>query len=191
MILTRLFSKIYNTFYLYYLTRKKNVVMGKKVKIDNNTKLYTNGNSLILGDNVYLRSNKKGYHAGMPFPTTILLDGEGTSCAIGENCRINGAYIHAKKQISIGENTVIASGVNILDSNGHEVYSENRTIGRDTPQEITIGKNVWIGINSIILKGSIIGDNSIVAAGSVVKGEIPNNVIVQGNPAQIIKLLNL
>jgi maltose O-acetyltransferase len=82
---------------------------------------------------------------------------------------------------------VIASGVNILDSNGHEVISKNRTVGRDTPKEIVIGENVWIGLNSIILKGTTIGNNSIIAAGSVVKGNIPENVIVQGNPARVIK----
>ena len=73
-----------------------------------------------------------------------------------------------------------------MDSNGHEVYSENRTQGRDIPKEIHIGNNVWIGLNSIILKGTHIGDNSIVAAGSVVKGVFPCNVIVQGNPAVIV-----
>lgn len=165
---------------------RKNIILGKAVRIDNKTRLFTNGNKLVIGSNVHLRSRNQGYHAGMPFSTTILIDNKEAMCHIGDNCRINGVYIHAKSKIVIGNNTVIAAGVNILDSNGHEVYSINRTQGRDIPKEIVIGNNVWIGLNAIILKGTHIGDNSIVAAGSVVKGVIPCNVIVQGNPAVIV-----
>jgi acetyltransferase-like isoleucine patch superfamily enzyme len=167
-----------------------NIKIGKNVNIDWNTIINTNNNKLIIGDNVYLRSKSKEYHAGMPFNTTILIDIKGASCEIGRNCRLNGVYLHAQKKIVIGKNTVIASGVNILDSNGHEVYSFDRTKRRDNAEEIIIGDNVWIGLNSIILKGSKIGNNSIVTAGSVVKGEIPENVIVQGNPAKIVKEIN-
>ena len=80
-----------------------------------------------MGDNVYLRSNPNGYHAGMPFSTTVLIDKEGAECSIGDNCRINGTYIHVQDKIIIGKNTVIASGTNIIDSNGHETISNNRT----------------------------------------------------------------
>ena len=168
-------------------TYNNKIVFGANVRIDWNTNINSKRNQLIIGDNVYLRSNSKGYHAGMPFNTTILIDKAGASCEIGENCRLNGVYIHAQKRIVIGRNTVIASGVNILDSNGHEVISTNRTVGRDIPQEIVIGENVWIGLNATILKGTHIGNNSVIAAGSVVKGNIPENVIVQGNPAKVIK----
>lgn len=130
-----------------------------------------------------------GYHSGMPFYTTILVDGEEAYIEVGDNSRINGAYIHAQKRILIGNNCVIAAGVNIIDSNGHETYSENRTIGRDMPSDIIIGNNVWLGLNAIILKGSEIGDNCVVGAGSVVKGKFPSNVIIVGNPAKIVKYL--
>jgi maltose O-acetyltransferase len=52
---------------------------------------------------------------------------------------------------------------------------------------VIIGDNVWIGERAIILKGVNIGDNAIVAAGSVVTKSIPNNSLVAGNPAKIIK----
>lgn len=127
----------------------------------------------------------------MPFYTTILNDGSNSNICIGNNCRINGAYIHAQDNIRIGNNCVIAAGVNIIDSNGHETYSGNRTIGRDIPKKVSIGNNVWIGINAIVLKGTNIGDNSIVAAGSVVKGDFPSNCIISGNPAKIVKKFKL
>ena len=127
----------------------------------------------------------------MPFYTTLFTDKEGAEIYIGNNCRINGAYIHAQECIKIGNNCVIASGVNIIDSNGHVVLSLNRTIGRDEPKSIEIGNNVWIGLNSTILKNTKIGNNCVIAAGSVVKGIFPDNVLIQGNPAVIVKKLEL
>lgn len=171
--------------------KNKNIILGPNVKIDFNSRIYTKGNELRLGKDVYLRSNPKGYHAGMPYPTTILLDKPGAICHIGDSCRINGSYIHAEESIIIGENTVIAAGTNIIDSNGHETISLNRTKGRDIPTGITIGKNVWIGLNSTILKGTVIRENSIVAAGSIVKGNFPKNSLIQGNPAKTVKILNI
>jgi len=50
-----------------------------------------------------------------------------------------------------------------------------------------IGSSVWIGMNSLVLKGAVIGDNTIIAAGSTVTGEIPANCIAAGNPAIPIK----
>ena len=166
--------------------------------MDSKLKFSTNPQLLIfvkwgvkIGDNCLIGRSKKGYHSGMPFYTTILNDGNKSNVYIGNNCRINGAYIHAQDSITIGDNCVIASGVNIIDSNGHETYSSNRTIGRDNPKEISIGNNVWIGINAIVLKGTRIGDNSIISAGSVVKGDFPANCIIQGNPAKVVKTFEL
>ena len=54
---------------------------------------------------------------------------------------------------------------------------------------IIIGKNCFVGCNTLILKGVAIGDNSTVGAGSVVTKNIPANVIAAGNPAKVIKML--
>jgi acetyltransferase-like isoleucine patch superfamily enzyme len=121
--------------------------------------------------------------------TTLLIDVKEGEIVIGAKTRINGAFIHAKKSITIGNCCVVASGVNILDSNGHEVYSSDRTFGKDNPESIIIEDNVWIGINAIILKGTYIGKNSIVSAGSVVKGKFPDNSLIVGNPAKLVKLI--
>lgn len=191
-MIERYFNAILKRFYTFILKRRQGIVLGRDCTIDiksNISILY--GGEVRLGNNVTLRSNKKNYHAGMPFPTTLFVDRKDANIQIGNNVRINGAYIHAQKSITIEDNCVIASGVNIIDANGHELYSNDRTIGRDKPKEIVIGNNVWIGLNSIILKGTTIGDNSVVAAGSVVKGDFPANLLIQGNPAVISKSLNI
>jgi len=171
---------------------KKGLSIDKKAQIDYKTTIRIwNGGVIIIGYKSRFRSNQRGYHAGMSFPTTLFVDKKDALIKIGSNCRINGAYIHAQKKISIGNNCVIASGVNIIDSNGHIVISNNRTIGRDVPKEIIINNNVWIGLNSIILKGTTIGDNCVIAAGSVVKGIFPENSLIQGNPAIVVKKMDI
>lgn len=170
---------------------KTNIDIGQSCLIDFGVVLNNRGNNIKLGSHVYLRSVAKGYQAGMPFPTTLLLDVKDATITIGDNTRINGAYIHAQKSIDIGENCVIASGVNIIDSNGHQLYSADRTKKRDTPKSTRIGNNVWIGINAVILKGTTIGDNCVISAGSIVKGDFPPNSLIVGNPAVKVKTLDV
>ncbi|MBS5487791.1 acyltransferase [Parabacteroides sp.] len=175
-----------------YFINTKGGNLSFSTKLDKKTKVYiSRGANIKTGINVYLRSEPRGYHCGMPFGTVLLADKKGANIEIGSNSRINGAYIHAQVRVSIGKNCVIAAGTNIIDSNGHEIYSVDRTTGRDIPYPILIGNNVWIGMNSVILKGTVIGDNSVISAGSVVKGIFPSNSLIQGNPAKIKKILTI
>ena len=169
----------------YLKATRPNLKLGEGAKIDWNSKIDIGDNTLIVGSKTRIRSIKKNYHVGMPWCATIFIDVKGARVIIGENCRIVGTFIHAQKEITIGNNTLLGTGVNIFDSNGHHVNSKDRTVGRDKPEAIKIGNNVWIGLNATILKGTTIGDNSIVTTGSVVKGHFPANVIIQGNPAVI------
>jgi acetyltransferase-like isoleucine patch superfamily enzyme len=52
---------------------------------------------------------------------------------------------------------------------------------------VVIGDNVWLGVNSVVLKGVTIGKNSVIGANSVVTRDIPPNVIAAGNPCKVIK----
>ena len=146
---------------------------------------------VCVGDRCTIGRTRKGYHAGMPFYTTLLNDGNNSHIKIGNNCRINGAYIHAQDFIEIGDNCVMASGVNIIDSNAHQLHSSDRTAGRDNPKGIIIGNNVWIGLNAVVLKGTVIGNNCVGAAGSITKGTFPDNTIIQGNPAVPVGNVNI
>lgn len=177
-------STVLSMVHTFLIKRHDGVCIGTGTRIYYRSKIINRG-CVLIGENCMIGRKKEGYHAGMPFYTTILNDCLNGVVKIGDNCRINGAYIHAKKETTIGDNCVIASGVNIIDSNGHQVNSLNRTIGRDEPKPIRIGNNVWIGLNAVILKGSEIGDNSVIGAGCVVKGIIPPNSIVQ-SPQNVV-----
>lgn len=180
---------IIHTAIIRLFTRGIKIMPGGLVYYKSHVLNYSKDGHVVIGKNSRIGCSSKRYHTGLPFYAKILIDGKNSKVVIGNNCRINGAYIHAEKSIIIGDNCVAAAGVHIIDSNAHQVYSLDRTIGRDEPQEITIGNNVWIGLNSIILKGTKIGDNCVVSAESVVKGVFPNNVIIAGNPAVVVKEL--
>lgn len=89
--------------------------------------------------------------------------------------------------LKIGSYCKITSGVTLL------THDYSRSVLRRVYGEIIgeagvteIGNNVFIGVNSIILMGTKIGDNVIVGAGSVVSGNVPDNVVIAGNPARIV-----
>ena len=91
--------------------------------------------------------------------------------------------------ISIGDATTISSDVVFLThdysiSKGLKMVDPNLS-GRFL-RPISVGANSFIGMRTILLPGTSIGDNVIVGAGSVVKGKIPNNVVIAGNPAKIL-----
>jgi acetyltransferase-like isoleucine patch superfamily enzyme len=86
--------------------------------------------------------------------------------------------------ITIEDGVLIAPKVSLL-SEGHPLSPDKRH--SLVPKPIHIKKNAWIGANATILYGVTIGDNSVVAAGSVVSKDVPDNVVVGGTPAKIIK----
>ena len=111
---------------------------------------------------------------------------------IGNRVSVNyQTTISVAKRVSIGDDTMMATNVLILDNPSHPL-SPARRLRRESfaiadASPVIIGRNVWIGTGAIILAGVTIGDNSIVAAGSVVTKPVPPNTLVGGNPARIIR----
>lgn len=88
--------------------------------------------------------------------------------------------------ITIGNNAFLAPGVHIYTAT-HPLDPIERNSGYEYGKPVKIGDNVWIGGRAVICPGVTIGDNVVVAAGAVVTKNVPNNVVVGGNPAKIIK----
>ena len=92
-------------------------------------------------------------------------------------------------ECSIGENTIIAHNVSIINEN----HGIDLAIGVPfheqvlTTRPITIGKNCWIGCNVVLIPGASLGDNCVVGAGAVVNKTFPSNTMIAGVPAKIIK----
>ena len=88
--------------------------------------------------------------------------------------------------VRIGNNAQIAPNVSIYTA-GHPVHPESRNSGYEYGIAITIGDNVWIGGNAVIMPGVTIGDNVVIGAGSIVTKDLPSNVIAAGNPCRVIR----
>jgi virginiamycin A acetyltransferase len=102
-----------------------------------------------------------------------------------------GVYIGPQSNIgrcSIGENSLLGSGVHIISGKGQHNFSDPSTPIKNqggTFEKVSIGTNCWIGNGAMIMAN--IGANSIVGAGSVVLNDIPPDSIVAGNPGKVIK----
>ena len=112
----------------------------------------------------------------------------GKNIHIGKNVFIN-ACCHFQDHggVTLGDGCQIGHNV-VFATLNHGMAPEDR--GTTYPAPIRLGKNVWVGSNATILQGVSIGDNSIVAAGAVVTRDVPENVIVAGVPAKIIKTID-
>jgi acetyltransferase-like isoleucine patch superfamily enzyme len=111
----------------------------------------------------------------------------GKNTQIGKNVFINFDCVFLDLGgITIEDGVLIAPKVSLL-SEGHPISPEQRH--SLVPKHIHIKKNAWIGANATILHGVTIGQNAVVAAGSVVTKDVPENVVVGGIPAQILKKL--
>ncbi|WP_052259491.1 DapH/DapD/GlmU-related protein [Flavobacterium sp. KMS] len=143
---------------------------------------------IVLDDNVWILGSLTSCNGGkIKF---------GGFSKIGTN-----SIIMSANHVEIGSYTAIANNVRIIDNNNHPINPEDRLFMRQQSEDssyrsikhsdsapIMIGDNCWIGEFARICKGVTIGNNSIVAASSVVTKDVPENAIVAGNPAKIVKI---
>ena len=87
--------------------------------------------------------------------------------------------------LTIEDDTMISLNCTIA-TNNHDFYERNII----TCKPVHIKRNVWIGVNVTILPGVTIGENAIVGAGAVVTKDVPDNAIVAGCPARVVKYLD-
>ena len=111
----------------------------------------------------------------------------GKNITIGKNVFFNtGCTFQDRGGITIGDGTQIGQNVVLVTLN-HGIAPEKRHITYPFP--IVIGQNVWIGANATILPGVTIGRNAIIAASAVVSKDVPENAVVAGVPAKVIKMI--
>ena len=152
------------------------------------------GATLKIGNNVTIKSSFLSNLIGLYSRTIIVTRTSNAKIEIGDNVGISGATIYARESIKIGAKCLIGANTKILDNDFHPVDADTRreTPGQHIPSKpVVIGENVFIGCNALILKGTVLGDNCVVGAGAVVSGKFEDNCIIAGNPAKVIKKIEV
>lgn len=111
----------------------------------------------------------------------------GTHIEVGKNffANYNCTIIDVAK-VKIGDNCQFAPNVSIYTA-GHPLHPVARNSLYEYGIEVTVGDNVWIGGNTVIMPGVHIGSNTVIGAGSVVTKDIPDWVVAAGNPCRVIR----
>jgi acetyltransferase-like isoleucine patch superfamily enzyme len=184
-------SGIYLPFKIYHKARVKirntsELKLGGRLTIGNGEA--TSANISCLPTNLYF-----GYSSKISIARSVsigpgvnIIVKDNANLTIGENTYFTSdQHIEVVNSVEIGKNCAISWGVTIIDDDHHQLLDDKKQSKIDS--FVSIKDHVWIGCNVTILKGTRIGNNCVVGAGSIVKGVFPDNVLLAGNPAKIIK----
>lgn len=157
----------------WYRLRFPTLTIGEDVRFVGRIKV-KGGTRVVLGDRVRVRK-------------LVRINGGGV-VTVGADTLLNGSWIIAETSVEIGPRCLV-SDAGLMDTDFHNLEPELRhePPSARTRAPITVGTNAWIGAQALVLKGTSIGDDSVVAAGAVARGEIPERVVVSGNPAVVVK----
>ncbi len=169
-------TRIYNS---------QNISFGKSVTIDKNCTIDGfSSEKILLGDCV-----KIGAYSNLS--STSHLSKYGKGLKMGNNSAV-GDYTQfgAAGGIEIGNDVIMGSYISFHSENHN--FSDTSKLIREqgvTSKGIRIGNNIWVGAKVTFLDGCVVGNNSVVAAGAVVNGNYPDNSIIGGIPAKVLKTI--
>jgi acetyltransferase-like isoleucine patch superfamily enzyme len=157
----------------YYQLRYPNVRFAKDV--------------IVKGSLQVSGSVKVEIGSGSRLGKNVVIYGSG-QLIIGQNVSLNGPKIGCDRRITIEDDCLI-SDCFLADSDYHnlEPHLRHHPPSPKVSAPITIERNVWIGARATVMKGVHIGTNSVVGLGCIVRKSIPSNVVVIGNPQQVVK----
>jgi acetyltransferase-like isoleucine patch superfamily enzyme len=171
------------------IVKSRGVVCGKRVRFEGVPVIVRNCRaSIVLGDNVVLRSRPSSNVLHLAHPCTLAAVEPGAKIALGDGVGMSGATLVAACGIEIGDQTLIGAEAVIVDTDFHPLDPAMRALDQTAgaaSRPIRVGKHVFIGARAIILKGVSIGDGAVVGAGAVVTKDVAGGDIVAGNPARV------
>ena len=146
------------------------------------------GARIQLGSNVTIKNKLRENMAGIAHRTVLVAVGTG-QLVIGNKVGISGAILYSECKITIEDYVNIGVGVKIYDTDFHPIdFMARRAddLSQNKSAPVRICQDVWLGAESMILKGVTVGARSIVAARAVVVKDVPEDCIVAGVPAKIV-----
>lgn len=156
------------------------------------------GSTIKIGKNIRMLSSFSSNLHGLNRKCMISSLTRSGEISIGNDVGLSGVIIACASKIKIGDRVMIGANTTISDTDSHPINYQHRYpsyYGLDNSvltqftntKEIIIEDDVFIGMHSLILKGSHIAKGSVIGAGSIVTGYIPPGVIAAGQPARILK----
>jgi acetyltransferase-like isoleucine patch superfamily enzyme len=148
---------------------------------------------ISFGPGLQLRSSVRSNPLGPNHPVILCTWQAGARLQAGANFAMTGGSLCAAQRILIGDDVAVGANTVITDTDFHPLsYAARHSDPADgAVLPVTIEDDVFIGMNCLILKGVTIGQGSVVGAGSVVTREVPPHSIVAGNPARLVRELEL
>lgn len=147
------------------------------------------GSKVTLGDGLSMRSWETTNALTVLHPVTLATLNGNAEIIIGDDCGFTGTTIVSAESVQLGDRVLVGANVTIADTDFHPIDPETRLrdmrAGKTAP--IRIADDVFIGMNSLILKGVTIGKGATIGAGSVVTKDVPEGCVVAGNPARIVR----
>ncbi|WP_254279490.1 sugar O-acetyltransferase [Haloarcula marina] len=113
----------------------------------------------------------------------------GSNVHVGENFYANfDCVVLDVCRVDIGKNCQLGPGVHVYTAT-HPLDASERIAGPEYGKPVTVGDNVWVGGRAVLNPGVTVGNDAVVASGAVVTEDVPDNVVVGGNPATVVKEL--
>ena len=143
------------------------------------------GSLIRLGEQLVLRSSSRSNPLAPAHPVVLSTRSADARLVIGDGCGLTGAVVVAATSVQIGDRVQVGGNAQIVDTDFHPLRPEerNKNFNAGASQPIVIEDDVFIGMNSIVLKGVTLGEGCVVGAGSVVTRSVAPRTVVAGNPA--------
>jgi acetyltransferase-like isoleucine patch superfamily enzyme len=157
----------------------RRIVIGRRFRVIGRFDIRGPG-TVIMGDDCHVISSFLQV-------TTAWTHAPDAVIKIGDRALLTGTRIGCVQRIEIGDGAGL-SDARIMDGDFHsiEVTDGHRGVTGGRKKPIIMGRNVWLGAGSMILKGVNIGDHAVVGAGAVVASNVPEYSVVFGNPARVV-----
>ena len=183
----RYIVKATSFFYKLYATKFSKNSFGVNNKFQGVSAIDNTPNIRIGNNNVFCSSS---YFTALGVSKKIkfTLCNPEAKIVIGHYNGFSGTTICAAVSVEIGSNCLFGADVMIFDTDFHPICPTNRRFEKSgiMNSPVKIGNNVFLGTQTIVMKGVAIGDNTVIGAGSVVTKSIPKNSIAAGNPCRVI-----
>ena len=180
-------SSVISTLLMKLVCILKGVSLGRNPTFTGLTRIRRYPDSTIcIGETCRFNSSRNSVRIGLFKPCALVTLRKNARIELGEHVGCTSVTLAAANSIVIGNNVLLGANVFIMDTDWHNTNPDERQSFDIISKPVIIENGVFIGYNSVVLKGVTIGENSVIAANSLVMSNIPPNSIAMGNPCKVI-----